>query len=74
MMRNAQPIENTEAFDTRMRKIIRYMPDIAIWLIDNKFTKVVGGPGQKYTKPFMITNSMKTCLQPKIGILKVGIL
>jgi hypothetical protein len=50
MMRNAQPIENTEAFDTTMRKLIRYMPDMAIWLIDNRFTKVVGGPGQKTYK------------------------
>ncbi|CAF1423214.1 unnamed protein product [Adineta steineri] len=50
MMRNAQPIENTEAFDTPMRKLIRYMPDQAIWLIENKFTKIVGGPGQKIYK------------------------
>jgi len=51
MMRNAQPIENTEVFDTPMRKLIRYMPDMTIWLIDNRFTKVVGGPGQKTYKP-----------------------
>ena len=50
MMRNAQPIEKTEAFDTPMRKLIRYMPDMAVWLIDNRFTKVVGGPGQKVYK------------------------
>jgi hypothetical protein len=50
MMRNAQPIEDTEAFDTPMRKLIRYMPDMAVWLIDNKFTKVVGGEGQKVHK------------------------
>ncbi len=50
MMQNAQPIEDTEAFDTPMRKLIRYMPKVAIWLIDNKFTKIVGGPGQKLYK------------------------
>ena len=50
MMRNAQLIENTEAFDTPMRKLIRYMPDIAIWLIENNLTKVIGGPGQKTYK------------------------
>lgn len=50
MMRNAQPIEKTEAFDTPMRKLIRYMPEMAIWLIENRLTKVVGGPGQKIHK------------------------
>jgi hypothetical protein len=50
MMRNAQPIEGTEAFDTPMRKLIRYMPDMAIWLINKKFTQIVGGPGQKIYK------------------------
>lgn len=50
MMRNAQPIENTEAFDTPMRKLIRYMPDMALWLINNKLSKVVGGPDQKLYK------------------------
>ena len=50
MMRNAQPIEDTEAFDTPMRKLVRYMPQMAVWLIDDKFTKTVGGPGQKVYK------------------------
>ncbi len=50
MMRNAQPIEDTEAFDTPMRKLIRYMPDMAVWLIDNKLTQVVGGEGKKVHK------------------------
>ena len=50
MMRNAQPIEDTEAFDTPMRKLIRYMPDVAVWLIDTRFTTIVGGPGQKTHK------------------------
>ena len=50
MMRNAQPIEKTEAFDTPMRKLIRFMPDVAVWLIDNKLTKTVGGPGQTVHK------------------------
>ena len=30
-----------------MRKLTRYMPDIALWLIDNKFTQISGGAGQK---------------------------
>ncbi|CAM2714402.1 unnamed protein product [Rotaria socialis] len=47
MMRNAQPIDKTEAFDTPMRKLIRYMPDVAVWAIENKFTNTIGGPGQK---------------------------
>ncbi|CAF1519638.1 unnamed protein product, partial [Rotaria sordida] len=47
MMRNAQPIDESEGFDTPMRKLIRYMPNVAAWVIDEKFTTVVGGPGQK---------------------------
>ncbi|CAF1527151.1 unnamed protein product [Adineta ricciae] len=47
MMRNAQPIENTDAYDTPMRKLIRYLPDITIWMIDEKLTRTVGGPDQK---------------------------
>ncbi|CAF3766734.1 unnamed protein product [Rotaria sp. Silwood1] len=47
IMRNAQPISGTEAFDTPMRKLIRYVPNVAAWLIDEKFTTIVGGPGQK---------------------------
>ncbi|CAF1295995.1 unnamed protein product [Rotaria sp. Silwood1] len=50
MMRNAQPIDNTEAYDTPMRKLIRYLPDVAIWVIENKLTGVIGGPGQKIHK------------------------
>ncbi len=47
MMRNAQEIESSVAYDTPMRKLIRYMPDVAVSLIDEKLTTVIGGPGQK---------------------------
>jgi len=47
MMRNAQPIKNTDAYGTPMRKLIRYMPDVALWMIQEKLTKVVGGENQK---------------------------
>ncbi|CAF1318112.1 unnamed protein product [Rotaria sp. Silwood1] len=50
MMRNAQPIEQSEGFDTPMRKLIRYLPNVAVWVIDNKFTTTIGGPGQKIHK------------------------
>lgn len=50
MMRNAQPIEKTVAFDTPMRKLIRYIPDVAVWFIDTRLTTVAGGPGQKTYK------------------------
>ncbi len=49
-MRNAQSIEDTEAFDTPMRKLIRFMPDMANWLIEKKLKQIVGGPGQKICK------------------------
>jgi hypothetical protein len=47
MMRNAQPIKDTDAYGTPMRKLIRYMPDVALWMIQEKLTKVVGGENQK---------------------------
>lgn len=50
MMRNAQPIKDTKAFDTPMRKLIRYMPNVTIHIIDMKLTRMVGGPGQKVYK------------------------
>ncbi|CAF1104808.1 unnamed protein product [Adineta steineri] len=50
MMRNAQPIEATDAYDTPMRKLIRYMPDVALWMIEEKLTRKVGGEGQKVSK------------------------
>ncbi|CAF2755790.1 unnamed protein product [Rotaria sp. Silwood2] len=50
MMRNAQPIDNSAAYDTPMRKLIRYLPDVAVWVIENKLTSVIGGPGQKIYK------------------------
>ncbi len=46
MMRNAQLIEDTEAYDTPMRKLIRYMPTVTLWLLDKKLTRVIGDPGQ----------------------------
>ncbi|CAF1285333.1 unnamed protein product [Adineta steineri] len=50
MMRNAQPIEATDAYDTPMRKLIRYMPDVALWTVEEKLTRKVGGAGQKVSK------------------------
>jgi hypothetical protein len=50
MMRNAQPIKDTKAFDTPMRKLIRYMPKVALHIIDTKLTRIVGGPEQKVYK------------------------
>ncbi|CAF0978748.1 unnamed protein product [Adineta steineri] len=50
MMRNAQTIEDTDAYDTPMRKLIRYMPDVALWVIEEKLTRKVGGAGQKVSK------------------------
>ncbi|CAF0792131.1 unnamed protein product [Adineta steineri] len=50
MMRNAQPIEGTDAYDTPMRKLIRYMPDVALWTIEEKLTRKVGGAGQKVSQ------------------------
>jgi hypothetical protein len=50
MMRNAQRIKHTEAYDTPMRKLIRYMPDTAFWLIEEKLTRTVGGEEQKTYK------------------------
>jgi len=50
MMRNAQPIQGTNAYDTPMRKLIRYMPEVTIHIIDKKLTRIVGGPGQKVFK------------------------
>lgn len=50
MMRNAQPIESTDAYDTPMRKLIRYMPDMALWVINERLTRKIGGEGQKVLK------------------------
>jgi hypothetical protein len=50
MMRNAQPIKDTDAYDTPMRKLIRYMPDVALWTVEEKLTRRVGGEGQKVFK------------------------
>ena len=47
MMRNAQPIEENKAYDTPMRKLIRYMPQVALHVIDTKLTRTVGGSEQK---------------------------
>jgi len=50
MMRNAQPIKGTEAYDTPMRKLIRYMPKVTIHVIETKLTRTVGGPEQNVFK------------------------
>jgi hypothetical protein len=50
LMRNAQQIEKTDAYDTPMRKLIRYMPSVALWMIKEKLTQKVGGAGQKVSK------------------------
>jgi hypothetical protein len=50
MMRNAQPIKSTKAYDTPMRKLIRYMPEVTVNIIDNKLTRIAGGPEQKVFK------------------------
>ncbi|UJR12614.1 hypothetical protein I4U23_016789 [Adineta vaga] len=50
MMRNAQPIKEIKAYDTPMRKLIRYMPNVALHVIDTKLTRTVGGEGQKVFK------------------------
>jgi len=46
LMRNAQPIHNSEAYDTPMRKLIRYLPQVAVWMIENKLTRSFGGQGK----------------------------
>ena len=50
MMRNAQRIKDTDAYDTPMRKLIRYMPNVALWMVEEKLTRRVGGKGQKVSK------------------------
>ena len=50
MMRNAQPIDSTDAYDTPMRKFIRFMPKETIKLIEEQLTRKVGGEGQKVSK------------------------
>ncbi len=46
LMRNAQPINTSEAYDTPMRKLIRYLPNIAVWMIEKKLTRIIGGQGK----------------------------
>ena len=48
--RNAQPIPNSEGYDTPMRKLIRYLPQMAVWLIENHLTRIVGGQGKHVFK------------------------
>ncbi|CAF1054871.1 unnamed protein product [Adineta steineri] len=43
LMRNSHPVKDTEAYDTPMRKLIRYMPNVTIWMIDRNLTRTVGG-------------------------------
>lgn len=50
LMSNAQPIQNSEAYDTPMRKLIRYMPKVAIWMIDENLTRTLGGQGKHVFK------------------------
>ncbi|CAF2896748.1 unnamed protein product [Rotaria sp. Silwood2] len=50
MMCNAQPIEDTCAYDTPMRKLIRHMPYITVELLTKKLTRVVGGKDQQVFK------------------------
>ncbi len=50
LMRNAHPIDNSEAYDTPMRKLIRYLPKVAIWMIEEKLTRTFGGPGKNVFK------------------------
>jgi hypothetical protein len=50
LMRNAQPIPHTEAYDTPMRKLIRYMPKVTIWMIDRNLTRRLGGQGKHVFK------------------------
>jgi hypothetical protein len=52
MMRNAQPIKDTEAYDTPMRKLIRYMPDVAMWMMEQKLTRSIGEQGKTVFKKF----------------------
>ncbi|CAF1173022.1 unnamed protein product [Adineta ricciae] len=50
MMHNAQPIQGTDAYDTPMRKLIRYTPKIALWMIRTKLTQNIGGTDQTVSK------------------------
>jgi hypothetical protein len=50
LMCNAQLIDNSEAYDTPMRKLIRYLPNIAVWMIENKLTRTLGGQGKHVFK------------------------
>jgi hypothetical protein len=50
LMRNAQKIPHTEAYDTPMRKLIRYMPEVTMWMIDRNLTRTVGGQGKRVFK------------------------
>jgi hypothetical protein len=50
LMRNAQPIHHSEGYDTPMRKLIRYLPQVAVWLIDTNLTRSFGGQGKHVFK------------------------
>ncbi|CAF1212237.1 unnamed protein product [Adineta steineri] len=50
LMRNSHPAKDTEAYDTPMRKLIRYMPNVTIWMIDRNLTRTVGGHGDQVFK------------------------
>jgi hypothetical protein len=43
-------LEDTQAYYTPMRKLIRYMPHVTIWMIDRNLTRTVGGHGNHVFK------------------------
>lgn len=46
LMSNAQRTYDSEVYDTPMRKLIRYLPEVTIWFIENNLTRTVGGKGK----------------------------
>ncbi len=50
LMSNAQRIYHSDAYDTPMRKLIRYMPNVAVWMIETNLTQTVGGQGRHVFK------------------------
>ncbi len=50
LMKNAQPIDKSEAYDTPMRKLIRYLPEVAVWMIEKNLSRSLGGQGKHVFK------------------------
>lgn len=50
LMRNAQRMHDSEGYDTPMRKMIRYLPEVTVWFIDTNLTRTIGGPGKHVYK------------------------